>query len=72
MSTARSPDAAPLANSIAASLSLQSHFSDENILEVTYHALIYNLHAVTCGALRLEYDDVEERIREVPMPKAAP
>jgi alkylhydroperoxidase family enzyme len=72
MSTARSPDAAPLANSISASLSLQSHFSDENILEVTYHALIYNLHAVTCRALRLEYDDVEERIREVPMPKAAP
>jgi alkylhydroperoxidase family enzyme len=50
---------------------LQSHLCDENILELTYHALTYNLHAVTCKALRLEYDDVDERIREVPMPKAA-
>ena len=50
---------------------LQSHFSDEDILEVTYHALTYNLHAITCKALRLEYDDVAERICEVPMPNAA-
>ncbi len=50
---------------------LQSHLSDENIMELTYHALTYNLHAVTCKALRLEYDDVAERIVEVPMPKAA-
>lgn len=50
---------------------LQSHFSDENIMELTYHALTYNLHAITCKALRLEYDDVEERIREVPMPNAS-
>jgi hypothetical protein len=28
----------------------------------------YNLHAVCCKALRLEYDDVPERIREVPVP----
>ena len=50
---------------------LKSHFSDEDILEVTYHALTYNLHAITCKALRLEYDDVAERICEVPMPNAA-
>ncbi len=50
---------------------LHSHLSDENIMELTYHALTYNLHAVTCKALRLEYDDVDERIVEVPMPKAA-
>jgi len=30
----------------------------------------YNLHAVCCKALRLEYDDVPERIREVPVPAA--
>ena len=50
---------------------LHGHLSDENIMELTYHALTYNLHAVTCKALRLEYDDVDERIVEVPMPKAA-
>jgi alkylhydroperoxidase family enzyme len=47
---------------------LKSHLSDEDIFELTYHALTYNLHAITCKALRLEYDDVAERIREVPIP----
>ena len=28
----------------------------------------YNLHAVCCKALRLEFDDVDERIVEVPVP----
>jgi len=35
---------------------------------LTYHTMGYNLHAVCCKALRLEYDDVPERIREVPVP----
>lgn len=48
---------------------LHRHLSDEDILELTYHVLGYNLHAVCCKALRLEYDDVDERIREVPVPK---
>jgi alkylhydroperoxidase family enzyme len=48
---------------------LQANVSDEDILEITYHTLAYNLHAVSCKALRLEYDDVDERIREVPIPK---
>lgn len=47
---------------------LHSHLSDEDILELTYHVMGYNLHAVVCKALRLEYDDVEERIKEVPVP----
>ncbi|MCP5180183.1 MAG: carboxymuconolactone decarboxylase family protein [Pseudomonadales bacterium] len=47
---------------------LHSHLSDEDILELTYHVMAYNLHAVCCKALRLEYDDVPERIREVPVP----
>ena len=47
---------------------LHSHLSDEDILELTYHIMGYNLHAVCCKALRLEYDDVQERIREVPVP----
>ena len=28
----------------------------------------YNLHAVCSKALRLEYDDVPERIQEIPIP----
>jgi alkylhydroperoxidase family enzyme len=47
---------------------LHSHLSDEDVLELTYHVMGYNLHAVCCKALRLEYDDVPERIREVPIP----
>jgi alkylhydroperoxidase family enzyme len=47
---------------------LHSHFSDEDILELTYHVMGYNLHAVCCRALRLEYDDVPERIKEVAVP----
>jgi hypothetical protein len=44
---------------------LREHLSDEHILELTYHVMAYNLHAV-CKALRVEYDDVDARIREVP------
>lgn len=47
---------------------LHSHLSDEDILELTYHIMGYNLHAVCCKALRLEFDDVDERIVEVPVP----
>jgi alkylhydroperoxidase family enzyme len=47
---------------------LHSHLRDEDILELTYHVMGYNLHAVCCKALRLEFDDVPERIREVPVP----
>ncbi|MYE83487.1 MAG: hypothetical protein F4X36_16945 [Gammaproteobacteria bacterium] len=47
---------------------VHEHFSDEDILELTYHVMSYNLHAVMCKALRLEFDDVDERIREVPIP----
>jgi alkylhydroperoxidase family enzyme len=48
---------------------LKSHLADEDILELTYHALTYNLHAIMCKALRLEYDDVDERVTEIPIPK---
>ncbi|MEN3952535.1 carboxymuconolactone decarboxylase family protein [Iodidimonas sp. SYSU 1G8] len=47
---------------------LSALMSDEDILELTYHVCGYNTHAVMCRALRLEYDDVPERIEEVPMP----
>jgi alkylhydroperoxidase family enzyme len=48
---------------------VKRHLRDEDILELTYHVLSYNLHAVSCKALRLEFDDVPERIREVPAPR---
>jgi alkylhydroperoxidase family enzyme len=44
---------------------LKAHLSDEDILEITYHSLGYNLHAVACRALKLEFDDIPERIVEV-------
>ena len=48
---------------------LKKHLSDEEILEFTYITMTYELHATMCRALRLEYDDVDERIVEVPVPE---
>ena len=47
---------------------LKKHLSDEEILEFTYITCTYELHATMCRALRLEYDDVEERVVEIPIP----
>ncbi len=47
---------------------LKEHLSDEEILELTYVTATYMMHAVMSRALRLEYDDVEERVVEVPAP----
>jgi alkylhydroperoxidase family enzyme len=47
---------------------LKKHLSDEAILEFTYITALYDLHAVTTKALRLEWDDVPERMTEVPAP----
>jgi alkylhydroperoxidase family enzyme len=47
---------------------LKAHLSDEEILELTYVIGLYFMHAVMARALRLEYDDVPERIVEVPAP----
>jgi alkylhydroperoxidase family enzyme len=47
---------------------LKAHLGDEAILELTYAASTYRLHATICRALRLEYDDVPERIVEIAMP----
>lgn len=49
---------------------LQQHFSDEEILELTYITCTYDMHATICKALRLEYDDVDERVKEVPIPNS--
>lgn len=44
---------------------LQERFSDREILELTYVASLYMMHAVMSRALRTEWDDVDERITEV-------
>ena len=50
---------------------LRAHLSDEEILELTYVTCMYEMHATMSRALRLEYDDVDERIVEVFAPKDA-
>jgi alkylhydroperoxidase family enzyme len=47
---------------------LQRHLSDEEILELTYITATYAMHATMSRALRLEYDDVDDRVVEVPDP----
>lgn len=47
---------------------LKEHLSDEAILELTYGVAIYIAWAVLSRGLRLEYDDVDERVVEVPAP----
>ena len=47
---------------------LKAELSDEAILELTYITCTYEMHATMCRALRLEYDDVDERLVEVPLP----
>jgi len=48
---------------------LREHLSDEAILELTYITCMYEMHATMCRALRLEFDDREEPIVEVPGPE---
>ena len=47
---------------------LKKHLSDEEILEFTYITCTYEMHATISRALRLEYDDVDERVVEIPAP----
>ncbi len=48
---------------------LKQHLSDEHILMLTYFVGMYSLHAVSTKALRLEYDNVPERVVEIPAPE---
>jgi alkylhydroperoxidase family enzyme len=50
---------------------MKKHLSDEEILEFTYITTTYEMHATMSRALRLEYDDVEERVVEVAAPAGA-
>ncbi len=48
---------------------LQTQLDDETIVELSYIVAWYDMHAVTSKALRLEFDDVDDRITEVPAPE---
>lgn len=50
---------------------MKKHLSDEEILEFTYITTTYEMHATMSRALRLEYDDVDERVVEVAAPAGA-
>jgi alkylhydroperoxidase family enzyme len=47
---------------------LRSHLSDEEILELTYMTSLYVMHAVMSRALRLEFDDRDDPMVEIPAP----
>jgi len=47
---------------------LHRELSDVEILELTYVTCMYEMHATMCRALRLEFDDVDEPVTEVPAP----
>ena len=48
---------------------LKSFLSDEEILELTYIACLYDMHAVMSRALKTELDDVAEPISEQAAPE---
>ncbi len=50
---------------------LKEHLSEVEIIELTYITCTYMMHAVMSRALRLEFDDVDERVVEVPAPAGA-
>jgi alkylhydroperoxidase family enzyme len=50
-------------------VALRAGLSEEQILELTYVTCMYEMHATMSRALRLEFDDVPERVVEVPAPK---
>jgi alkylhydroperoxidase family enzyme len=47
---------------------LRERFSDREVLELTYVTSMYLMHAIISRALRLEFDDRDEPVVEVPMP----
>lgn len=47
---------------------LQRHLDDEQILELTYITMMYEMHAVMSRALRTEFDDHDDPMVEIPAP----
>jgi alkylhydroperoxidase family enzyme len=50
---------------------LRAELDDTQILELTYITCTYDMHATMSRALRLEYDDVDDPVTEVPAPEGA-
>ena len=48
---------------------LRQELNDTEILELTYVTCTYDMHATMSRALRLEFDDVDDPITEVPAPE---
>lgn len=48
---------------------LKKHLPDEQILELTYITCMYEMHATMARALRVEFDDRDDPITEVPAPE---
>jgi alkylhydroperoxidase family enzyme len=47
---------------------LQNHFDEEQIIELTYITSMFAMNAGMIRALRLEHDDYDERVQEMPSP----
>lgn len=47
---------------------LAEHLEEPAVIELAYAVASYQLHATLCRTLRLEYDDVDERIVEIAAP----
>lgn len=47
---------------------LQKHFDEEQLVELTYIASMFMMNAGMIRALKLEHDDYEERVQEMPSP----
>lgn len=47
---------------------LKAHFDEEQIVELTYIASMFMMNAGMIRALRLEHDDYDDRVREMPSP----
>jgi len=50
---------------------LKKHLSEVEIIELTYITCTYMMHGVMSRALKLEFDEVDERLTEVPAPAGA-
>lgn len=50
---------------------LRDQMGEVEILELTYIVCTYDMHATMSKALRLEYDDVDDRIVEIAAPEGA-
>ena len=48
---------------------LKANLSDAEIIELVHLINSFASHATTCKVLRMEYDDVPDRIVEIPIPK---